>query len=78
MSSETPHDRPNGERLLVIDTATAAHNLPKMLGRFRAGQPEPLFFGDEGKPEGVVISFAGWERSMPSWRKPTRPSALAR
>ncbi|GAA3594828.1 hypothetical protein [Kribbella ginsengisoli] len=62
MSSETPHDRPNGERLLVIDTATAALNLPRMLGRFREGQAEPLFFGDEGKPEAVVISFAEWER----------------
>lgn len=62
MSSETPHDRPNGERLLVIDTATAALNLPRMLGRFRDGQPEPLFFGDEGKPEAVVISFDEWER----------------
>lgn len=62
MSSETPHDRPNGERLLVIDTATAAHNLPRMLERFRGDQSEPLFFGDEGKPEAVVISFAEWER----------------
>ncbi|QNE22573.1 hypothetical protein F1D05_37610 [Kribbella qitaiheensis] len=62
MSSETPHDRPSGERLLVIDTATAAHNLPRMLGRFREGQSEPLFFGDDGKPEGVVISFDQWER----------------
>ncbi|NEA30124.1 type II toxin-antitoxin system Phd/YefM family antitoxin [Streptomyces sp. SID13031] len=62
MSSETPHDRANGERLLVIDTATAAHNLPRMLERFRNSNPEPLFFGDAGKPEGVVVSFEEWER----------------
>ncbi|GAA1576754.1 hypothetical protein GCM10009789_32820 [Kribbella sancticallisti] len=62
MSSETPYDRENGERLLIIDTPTAALNLPRMLHRFKAGQAEPLFFGDEGKPEGVVISFEEWER----------------
>lgn len=62
MSSETPQDRPSGDRVLVIDTATAAHNLPRMLERFRDGENEPLIFGDEGRPEGVVLSFEQWER----------------
>jgi len=62
MSTETPHDRPNGDRVNVIDTATAAHNLPRMLQRFRAGQAEPLIFGDSGQPEGVVIPFERWEQ----------------
>ncbi|GAA1570574.1 hypothetical protein [Kribbella karoonensis] len=62
MSTETPQDRPNGDRVNVIDTATAAHNLPRMLQRFRAGQPEPLIFGDNGRPEGVVVPFDRWEQ----------------
>ncbi|WP_350274848.1 hypothetical protein [Kribbella sp. HUAS MG21] len=62
MSTETPQDRPNGDRVNVIDAATAAHNLPRMLQRFRAGQAEPLIFGDEGRPEGVIIPFDRWEQ----------------
>ncbi|MET9315974.1 hypothetical protein ABZX12_29510 [Kribbella sp. NPDC003505] len=62
MSTETPQDRPHGDRVNVIDTATAAHNLPRMLQRFRAGQAEPLIFGDSGQPEGVVIPFDRWEQ----------------
>jgi PHD/YefM family antitoxin component YafN of YafNO toxin-antitoxin module len=62
MSTEIPRDRPDGDQVIVIDTATAAHNLPRMLERFRGGQPEPLIFGDDGRPEAVVISFEEWER----------------
>ena len=62
MPPETPQDRPNGDRVLVIDTETAAHNLALMLDRFRSGQAEPLIVGDEGRPEGVVIPFDQWER----------------
>lgn len=62
MSTETPQDRPNGDRVNVIDTATAAYNLPRMLQRFRAGQAEPLIFGDDGRPEGVVVPFDRWEQ----------------
>ena len=61
MSTETPQDRPNGDLVNVIDTATAAHNLPRMLQRFRAGQTEPLIFGDDGQPEAVVVPFDRWE-----------------
>lgn len=62
MSTETPQDRPNGDRVNVIDTATAAYNLPRMLQRFRAGQAEPLVFGDDGRPEAVVVPFDRWEQ----------------
>jgi hypothetical protein len=33
-----------------------------MLQRFRAGQAEPLIFGDNGQPEGVVVPFDRWEQ----------------
>ncbi|MER7245722.1 hypothetical protein [Kribbella sp. NPDC000426] len=61
MSTETPQDRPNGSQVNVIDTATAAYNLPRMLQRFRAGRAEPLIFGDDGRPEAVVVPFDRWE-----------------
>jgi hypothetical protein len=61
MSTEPPQDRPNGDRVNVIDTVTAAYNLPRMLQRFRAGQAEPLIFGDDGQPGGVVVPFDRWE-----------------
>jgi hypothetical protein len=62
MPPETPHDLPNGDRVLVIDTETAAYNLALMLRRFRNGQSEPLLFGDESRPDGVVISFDQWQQ----------------
>ncbi|MGW7685531.1 hypothetical protein ACWGID_32615 [Kribbella sp. NPDC054772] len=46
----------------MIKTATAAGLLPEMLERFRAGNTEPLFFGDAGQPEGVMIPFELWRR----------------
>jgi len=33
-----------------------------MLERFRTGRLEPLIFGDDGRPEGVIVSFDDWER----------------
>jgi hypothetical protein len=62
MSSETPYELPNGEQIPVIDPETAAHNLRVMLERFRAERPEPLYFGDNGQPEGVVVPYAVWEQ----------------
>lgn len=62
MSSETPYELPSGERIPVIDPETAAHNLRLMLERFRAERPEPLYFGDNGQPEGVVVPYAVWEQ----------------
>lgn len=59
---ETPYDLPDGARVWVIDTPTAAHNLPTMLESFRKGEAEPLIFGDNGKPEAVVISWDDWAR----------------
>lgn len=61
MSSETPYETPNGEQIPVIDPDTAAHNVRLMLERFRAGRPEPLYFGDEGHPEGVIVPYAVWD-----------------
>ena len=61
-SDETPFLLPEGERVWVIKTSTAAQLLPQMLERFRASEPEPLIFGDAGQPEGVVIPFDVWRR----------------
>lgn len=61
-SDETPYLLPEGERLWVIKTATAGGLLPQMLERFRAGNAEPLFFGDAGQPEGAVVPFELWRR----------------
>jgi hypothetical protein len=61
-SDETPYLLPDGERVWVIKTSTAAQLLPQMLERFRAGESEPLIFGDAGQPEGVVLPFDLWRR----------------
>jgi hypothetical protein len=57
---ETPYLLPDGDRVWVIRTDTAAGLLPQMLERFRAGNAEPLIFGDAGQPEAVVIPFELW------------------
>ena len=57
---ETPYLLPDGERVWVIKTSTAADLLPQMLKRFRADRSEPLIFGDGGQPEGVVVPFDVW------------------
>jgi len=62
MNAETPYDLPSGERIWVIETASAAEHLPALLKRFRAGESQPLIFGDAGEPEGVVISWDEWSR----------------
>lgn len=67
MSPETPYDLPNGDRVWVIDTQTAARHLPALLDRFRDGQADPLIFGGAGRPEGVVISWDEWSR-FDAWR----------
>lgn len=59
-SEETPHLLPNGDRVWVIKTSTAATLLPQMLERFRAGHADPLIFGDAAQPEGVVVPFELW------------------
>jgi hypothetical protein len=61
-SEETPYLLPEGDRVWVIKTATAGGLLPQMLERFSAGNAEPLFFGDGGQPQGVVIPFELWRR----------------
>ncbi|MFF0340481.1 hypothetical protein [Kribbella sp. NPDC004875] len=51
---------PNGDTLHVIDTATVGQSLSRILQLFRTGETEPVFFGDDPRPEGVVISFDQW------------------
>jgi hypothetical protein len=60
--AETPYDLPSGERIWVIETASAADHLSALLKRFREGESQPLIFGDGGEPEGVVISWDEWSR----------------
>jgi hypothetical protein len=62
MNSETPYLLPSGERVWVIATAEASNQLPNLLQLFRAGEAEPLIFGDAGQPEGVVIPWDVWRR----------------
>ena len=57
---ESPHLLPDGERVWVINTPTAAELLPHMLERFRFGHMDPMIFGDADKPEGVVVPFELW------------------
>ncbi|GAA3088839.1 hypothetical protein JOF29_007998 [Kribbella aluminosa] len=57
---EALYDLPNGDRVRVIDTTTAAQSLGRVLELFRSGDADPVFFGDNPRPEGVVISFEQW------------------
>jgi hypothetical protein len=57
---ESLYDLPSGDQVRVIDTTTAGRSLSRVLQLFREGATEPLFFGDEPRPEGVVISFDQW------------------
>ena len=59
-SDEIPYLLPDGERVWVIKTPTAAELLSHMLERFRFGHLNPLIFGDAGEPEGVVVPFELW------------------
>lgn len=61
MAPQQIHELPDGGRVIVIDTASAAGHLGTMLQEFRKGNQEPLIFSDSGEPEGVVISFAQWQ-----------------
>ncbi len=57
---ESHYEAPNGDRLLVHDTATVAQTLPRIVQLYRDGATEPVFFGDHPRPEAVVISFDQW------------------
>lgn len=59
-SEEASYLLPDGERVWVIKTSTAADLLPQMLERFRFGHMDPLIFGDAARPEGVVVPFELW------------------
>ncbi|MGW6198377.1 hypothetical protein ACWF0M_19685 [Kribbella sp. NPDC055110] len=57
---ETPFSLPNGLTIRVVDTATAGRALGNAVQSWHEGATEPLFYGSEGRPEGVVISFDQW------------------
>jgi hypothetical protein len=57
---ETPYDLPNGLTIRVVDTETAGQALGNAVQSWHEGATEPLFYGSEGRPEGVVISFDQW------------------
>lgn len=57
---EASYDLPNGDRVRVIDTTTVGQSLGRILELYRTGATEPVFFGDQPRPEGVVISFDQW------------------
>jgi hypothetical protein len=57
---QTPFQLPNGDTAMVTDTATAGRSLGRAVEAWREGATEPLFYGSEGRPEGVVISFDQW------------------
>jgi hypothetical protein len=57
---EASYDLPNGDRVRVIDTTTVGQSLRRILELYRGGATEPVFFGDQPRPEGVVISFEQW------------------
>ena len=57
---EAQFDLPSGDRIRVIDTATVGQSLGRILELYRNGATEPVFFGDQPRPEGVVISFEQW------------------
>jgi len=51
---------PNGERLIVVDSTTAAEYLARVLQSFEDGNPEPLIVANNDKPQGVLIPFEQW------------------
>lgn len=57
---ETPYTLPNGDTVRVVDTTTVGRSLRRILELFRSGETEPVFFGDQPRPEGVVITFEQW------------------
>ena len=60
MEPETPYLLPNGGRVWVITTSEASKLLPNLLTYYRSEGADPLVFGDNGQPEGVVIPFEVW------------------
>lgn len=61
MAPQYEHDLPNGDRLHVIDIATAQEYLPPLVAAFEAGtHDEPLVIGDETKPMAVVLPIKQW------------------
>jgi hypothetical protein len=57
---ETPYRLPGGPTLRILDSATAGGALEHAVQSWREGVTEALYFGDDGRPDGVVISFGQW------------------
>lgn len=60
MAPDFEYRLPNGERLIVVDSATAAEYLARVLQSFEDGNPEPLIVANYDKPQGVLIPFEQW------------------
>lgn len=57
---QTPYRLPNGDTAMVTDTETAGQSLARAVDLWHEGATEPLFYGANGTPQGVVISFEQW------------------
>lgn len=60
MAPDFEYQLPNGERLIVVDSQTAAEYLARVLQSFEDGNPEPLIVANYDKPQGVLIPFEQW------------------
>lgn len=56
----------------VISIPDAKRHLETILKLFRAGNPEPMIFGAEGKPEAVVIPYEQFLRLVDYDTRATR------
>lgn len=60
MSPQYEHELPNGDRLHVIDIATAQEYLPRLVASYEAGNDKAMVIGDETKPTAVVLPVDQW------------------
>lgn len=64
MVPQYEHELPNGERLHVIDIATAQEYLPRLVASYDAGDDKAMVIGDETKPAAVVLPIDQWLRLL--------------
>lgn len=48
----------------VVTTGEASANLERIARRFDAGDDEPVYFGTDGRPQGVIVPMEIWERFL--------------
>lgn len=48
----------------VVTTDEASANLERIARRFDAGDDEPVYFGADGRPQGVIVPMEIWERFL--------------